>query len=421
MDAVVIPAKRSISKREDTIAAWCGIVWFCLIIDACYTWFLPDLVRNLLGTISVLCGTAILARNNGVVLSKQRRKAFFAVLLLAFFMIVVKFKAFFVFIYIPLLCILQWRDTALSKMYSYFKNFIIFYAILSILIEILVVARLWQHLPLVKIYEPQDWVQEGLGYVNYFYGFFCIPAANTSLTFYRACGPLKEGGHFIFFLSFVYLAELIVYKRRNIWLILCGILTLSPNFLVLFLMAEIYSAIKNKSWFKTFLTIAGIALGAIFLFVLSPENIKDEVIRIIFERMLEESVENMGSDGIMAILDGRTGDNSIAMYHNFLNSGVLEKLIGVNNFDGDDMMSDYRWLLMYCGFGGTALILWCSYKCAFLHERSLLGLCVLIIAVVAFLQRAWMFIQVYIWIMMLLVTNEYNISQKYHKCVFESK
>jgi len=397
------------------MAALCGMIWFGLIIDACYTWFLPELVRNILGTISVLYGTAILARNNGIVLSKQRRKAFFAVLFLAFFMIVVKFKAIFVFIYIPLLCMLFWRETALSKMYAYFKKFIIFYAILSILIEILVVARLWQHLPLITIYEPQDWVQEGLGYVNYFYGFFCIPAADTTLTFYRACGPLREGGHFIFFLSFLYLAELIVYNRRNIWLILCGILTLSPNFLVLFLMAEIYSAIKNKRLLKPFLAIMGIAFGAIFLFVLSPETIKDEIIRIIFERMLEESVENMGSDGVMAILDGRTGDTSIAIYHNFLNSSVFEKLIGVNNFDGDDMMSDYRWMLLYCGFLGTALVLWCTYKFAFLQERNLLGLCVFFIAMAAFIQRAWMFIQVYIWIMMLLVTNEYNMSQKLHK------
>ena len=163
---------------------------------------------------------------------------------------------------------------------------------------------------------------------------------------------------------------------------------------------------------KPLLVIFGIVFGTFFLFILSPQNIKDEIIRIIYERMLEESIENMGSDGIMAILDGRVGDTGIAIYHNFLNSSFTEKLIGVNNFDENDLMSDYRWMLMYCGYLGTALMLWCMYKFSFAQVRNLFGLCVFIIAFAAFIQRAWMFMQVYIWVMMLLVINEMYLSTK---------
>ena len=411
MNAVLLSADRVIYRREDTLAAWCGIIWFNLIIDACYTWFIPDVVRNVVGTLIVVFATAVLAQKHGVSLSRQRRGAFFAVFVLASFMIVVKFHILDIFIFLPLLCIIQWRESALARFYDFFKKYILFYAILSILIEILVVTKQWLHLPLIAIFEPHDYVQESLGYVNFFYGFFCIPAADTSLTFYRACGPLREGGHFIFYLCFVYLAELTIFQRRNKWLILCGMLTLSPNFILLFSLAEFYNAIKEKRILKPLLVILGILFAAMLLFLLSPQMIKDEIILIIYERMLEESIENMGTDGVMALLDGRAGEG-IVLYNNFLHSSLIGRLVGTKFDDSGAVLSDYRYMFMYCGYLGTAMLIWCMYQFSFPKRRNFFGLCVFIIAFAAFVQRAWMFRQVYFFIMMLLVTTEYNLAQR---------
>ena len=222
------------TEKADKIAALYGMVWFVMIIDACFTWFLPEIIRYVIGTFFVILATLKLFQNNGIKLPSDRQSIILSVCVLTLFMIL-KFNIFKILIYFPLLCFILWRNSALLRMYSYFRAFVLFYALVSIFVEVLVLTRLWVQLPTLAVFPPQNGVQEVLGYNNYFYGLFSIPAANTSLTFYRACGPLMEGGHFVFFLGFVYFVEFGIYGKRNWWLIICMILTLSPNCLIFFL------------------------------------------------------------------------------------------------------------------------------------------------------------------------------------------
>lgn len=400
------------TEKIDQIAALCGMMWFMLIIDACFTWFMKDGYRDVIGFLFVIYATVTLSLNQGIDGSGKRKGLLISVFVLMVYMILNK-SAFVIFKYLPFLCVISWRDSALFKMYIYFRKFVIAYAIISIVVEILVVTRIWTYLPCITIFPPQNSVQESLGYVNYFYGFFSIPSPDRSLTFYRACGPLMEGGHFVFFIGFVYLVEKGLFGKRNIWLVICGILTLSPNFVVLFLITESYCAIKQKRYMKPLLGIIGVIAGVILVFLLSPQYIKDEIVQIVYRRLLEESIENTDSEGLIAILDGRAGGDGLVLYQNFLKSGIMEKLTGYSrSLEGTGAMSDYRWFLMYCGYIGSTMVLWCSYKASFWKRRNLYGVCVLLFAMVVFVQRSWMFVHVYIWVMMLLTTVAFEFSKR---------
>ena len=402
--------------RIDKTAALCGMIWFVFIIDACFTWFFPNIVRNIFGSLFVFYASFTLLQDQGFVFSKKRVAIAFFLLVLMLFLVLTKFSLYNIvnvfFVNVPFLCILFWRDSALLRFYQYFRKFVIFYAYVSIFAEILVLTHLWTHVPHI-ILPPHDLVQENAGTVNYFYGFFCIPAEDTSLSFYRACGPLREGGHFVFFIGFVYFVERTLYRRIDIPLLFCGLLTLSPNFVAVFLITEGFLAIKEKKIVKPVLGIIG-TLGIVFLlYTFSPQKIKDEITYVILERSLEASIEASESDGFIAILEGRTNMEGRSTYDNFLNSSSFDQMIGLRGIDYEDfVLSDYRWMFVYCGYLGTFLYIICTLLIACQKNHSVFAFCILLLAMLVFLQRVWMFLQPYIWTMMLLTTTvEGNLSK----------
>ena len=391
----------SYSNSDRTIAL-CGMAWFILIIDACFTWSIPDKVRIVVGFLFVFVGSVIQYQNRGLRFKNQVKWPALSVLALMLYFVCFKYHVYAVFKYLPLLLISLWSPRVLMRMYMYFKSFVIFYAILSILVEALFMSGLWRSLPYLTIFPPQDFVQEALGINNFFYGLFCIPYHSNTGLFYRACGPLREGGHWIFFLGFVYFVEKVLYNKRNVWLIICGFLTLSPNFILFFGGAEVCHLIKQKS-FKPLLGVVGFIAMIVLAYPLLPDFIKNEVSRVVLERSLENSLSNLNDEGYMAILDGRARSSSIATYDVFKRSDIRTRLFGLDQFEA--VMSDYRWMLMYAGYIGTILVLWCTYCYSIGRQRNLFGFFLFLFAMTIFLQRAWMFNQIYIWAMMFLVVN----------------
>jgi len=397
--------QKSISSA-DKIAALCGMVWFIFIIDACFTWFIESsFIRNFIGFLFICVATFFLQGHHGLTFTKERRILCLSLLVLTFFMVLTKTSVFLAFTYLPLICVVFWRSSALSQMYCYFRKFVLFYSVLSIFVELLVVTRIWVSLPHI-ILPPQDYIQEHGGIVNYFYGLFCIPATDTSLSFYRACGPLREGGHWIFFIGFVYFTEKTLKNKRNIWLIICGILTLSPNFILFFLLTELYCAVKQKKVFKPLLSIVGVIGSIVILFLFAPQSIKNDIIGIFYERLLEKSLQSVEDDGWMALLDGRASELSFMAYDSFLHSGLKTRLFGENPFDAEFIMSDFRYLLIYSGYVGTSLIGWCTLVFSFARSRNMFGVCAFVFALAIFMQRAWMYVDVYIWLMIFLIINQ---------------
>lgn len=394
------------SQNVIKIAALCGMIWFACIIDACYTWILPWIIRYLIGAPLVIYSTILLKKENRLVVTKQRRVIFLLLFVLILFLIVTKARLLEApLCYSPFACILLWDEKTLMKMYSYLKRFVVFYAIVSVFVEILVLTDTWHSLPYLD-FPPQDAVQENFDTVNHVFGFFVIPQyGGYEMSFYRAMGPLREGGHFSIFIGFVYFVEKCVYDKRNILLIVAGLLTLSPNFVFYFLLAEGYVAIKKKRIIKSLVqSVCFVALiAAIFLY--SPDSIHDSIVQIVLERSLQENVENMGSNGFMALIEGRTDIGGEQMYSNFANrTGLVSKMVGMSYTKQDFVLSDFRVLICHYGYLGFALFVGITYAIACLSRNKFYGVLVFLLGAYVMISRAWMFDQAYIWMMMFLAS-----------------
>ena len=233
------------------------------------------------------------------------------------------------------------------------------------------------------------------------------------MTFYRACGPLREGGHFAVYLGFVYFAEKWIFGKRNIWLLICGFLTLSPNFLFAMIITEGSLAISVRKFLRPLFQFLGVFLLVVLTFLLSPQSVKDDVIGVILERSLERNIENAETDGAMAIFNGRTGGRGEQEFKSFLRKDTITHLFG-DEISDDNVMSDFRSFIIQYGFIGFIIAIWCVFMFSFKTEHNLFGAGLFLFAILIFSHRSWMFRQVYIFVMLFLIANakqiyEYNL------------
>ena len=394
--------------NAEIIAVWCAFAWLLLIMDAFFTWMISPLVRNYVSMLIVVFATLLLIKSGNTLVDRKRILLFFSVFLLFFYIVFFK-KAlrYAVAVYIPLMCFVFWEDRLILRVYELFKKFILFYAFVSIIVEFLVLTGLIDHLPHL-VMPPQDSVQEQLNVENYVYGLFVVPRSNSDLVFYRACGPLREGGHFAIFLGFVYFIERLVSDRKRFALIIAGFLTLSPNFLLFFFFSEFFYSARKKRGGRFLLSFVAVIASLVGLYFILPFEIQTEVLRIVYERTLEGSLSSVGSEGLLALLDGRTNAAGMSMYSQLIVNGQIgAKLFGVNDYQffTDYVLSDFRYLIVLYGFVGFALYLFYILSFSFTRGDVLFGTFVLLMAVCVLLQRAWMFEQVYIVVMMLFATT----------------
>lgn len=393
------------------------MVWFVCIIDACFTWFWPWNIRKVFGALFVLYATFLLNRNNRLETSEKKQRLVGLLLVFILYVSIVRINYLVTPItFVPLICLVLWDGRTLLKMYIYLKKFVVFYTILSIGVEGLVLSGLWMSLPHIDL-PPQDFVQENSSVINHFYGLFVIPEVTDDLSlfsFYRAMGPLREGGHFSIFIGLVYFVEKTIYDKRNYWLLIGGLLTLSPNFVVFFLVTEAYCAIIKKRIVKFVFMIPVFASLVVLLVLCSPQFIQDEIIRIVLERNLERNVQSAESEGFMALLEGRTNFIGYEMYRSFEKSeDIFVKLFGMTTIKEGFVLSDFRYLIYLYGYIGFLFYVLCSLKMAFMGVGKLFCFCLFLLALYVIISRAWMFEQPYIWVMMLLAANSKCMNDMY--------
>lgn len=390
-------------QSVEIVAALCGIIWFVWIIDACFTWFFSWSVRYVIGSLFVLFATVQLKGKGRLVLTKQRRLCFLLILILILLQ-TVNYRFIALLCYGPLALILLWDDQTLLRLYKYLKRFIVFYAIVSVFVEFLVLTDTWRLLPHIEL-PPQDIVQENLNTTNLFFGLFVIPQYGSEIFYYRAMGPLREGGHFSIFLGIIYFIERCVHHKGNIWIFAAGLLTLSPNFVFFFLIAEGYLALAERRIAKFMLQTVGIVMFITVAIWFSPNSIKDAIVQVVLERSLQENVGNMESGGFMALLEGRTDIGGEQMYEKFVNrAGSISKLKGLSKVDEDIVLSDFRLLIIHYGYLGMMLFVIISYYIGQMSRKLFYGLCVSALGLYVMISRAWMFQQGYIWLMMVLAS-----------------
>lgn len=383
--------EQSLSKQE-RFAALLGAVWFVISARTLFQWLL-GLGRGLsFSLLIVIIGTIILIGNGNTIRLDYRDKKFYiSIVVLLLYLIL--FKNAFVgplAICGPWLFLLLWPKHIKEKIYEYIRNFFIFYAIGSTFITILAFIGLLDRIPYFII-EDQSGVQEAHGIINRVYGIFVVPVSVLGLSL-RACGPFTEGGHFAVYLGLIYFIELMCYSKRRISLIVGGLFTLSPVFLVFALIAEftkLHQIGKVSNLFKTF--FAAVILSFIVYAVL-PESIKDIVYQTVVERSLDRVLGQVQAGDLMAALDERANAEGEMLYARFINQGDLGTfLLGSDKEEfGDSILSDYRAILIQKGLIGLILYLLLLCFSSFRTSSNLKNFMIFLLGGIVFLHRAWM-------------------------------
>jgi hypothetical protein len=302
--------------------------------------------------------------------------------------------------FIPLLLMLFWPRQVIVDIYELFRKLIVFFAFGSISVSILYILGLNSFVPHYEL-QPQSALHERLGYVYYVYGCFVIVHDALSSILPRANGMLQEPGHFAIILGFVYLVERLLNKKPNIIMIICGILTFSPNFILLLFLAEFYNAIRRKMLLKVFGFVLAAICFFVFLFFMLPKSLQDEFYFLIFERNMEFVIDALMSSGSLSdALNERTNQSGLSYFYSLRPDEIWT---GIAVHDDSIILSDYRGLILNIGILGLLLLIFVMlslvYKVPFMIKFSFL--CMLILVV---LHRSWMFYSPYLIYMVYMAT-----------------
>lgn len=270
------------------------------------------------------------------------------------------FAAYFIN-FIPLLLIYFWPKTYLLKSYLLFRKLIIIVSIFASIISILILLGIASWLP-YYVMPPQSGLHESLGYVYYVYGFIVTINDPSHTQMFRACGILQEPGHFSIFLGFVYMIDRFIKQKQNWWVIICGILTFSGNFLLFVLFTEIKVIVDNflnhklnvNKYLNYFKYVAILGSIGFILYVILPRSITDQFYYTLYERNLEKVFDAYQESGSLeGALDERVNDYGEFEYEH---ATTQEMIWGKVRRDAEVVLSDYRGLILNLGIIGLCMI-----------------------------------------------------------------
>lgn len=311
-------------------------------------------------------------------------------------------------LFIPLLLMLFWPKQITVNIYELFRKLVIFFAFGSICVSLLYILGLNSFVPHYEL-QPQSALHERHGYVYYVYGCFVIIHNALSSVLPRANGMLQEPGHFAIILGFVYLLERLLNRKINIIIVVAGILTFSPNFVLLLGLAEFYNTINKKILLKSIGIVLSALIMLIVLFFLLPQSLQEQFYFLIYERNLELVIDAlMNSGSLTEALDERI--NQSGMYY-FASLRPDEMWTGIAVKDDSIILSDYRGLILNIGIIGLFLLILAAfsliYKVPLKVKFSLL--CILLLVLI---HRSWMFYSPYLFYMVYMATVVWRNNQK---------
>ncbi len=384
---------------EKYIIPWSGALWFLVAIDSFFLWWNFSIVIRAISLLGILLSSMKLsnrfhanARKVAVLLSLL----LYVFWLFSFFsnkvLIVIKavdFAGFFLLLF--------WPKDELEKTYLLLRKIIIFFAIGSSVISVLSFAGVLHYLPHFT-FEGRSTLHQSKGISYYVYGAFVTLHSKAGIVSARTCGPLQEPGHWAIILGFFYLIEWFTLKKRNFWIILCGVLTFSSGFLLIFLFVECMNMFSSMALKKSIYLIL-IIIGFSLTYLILPQNIRRDVRTLFFERNLEKVYENYDETGsIQKALDARAGDYSLSKYHNLKS---YDFLFGYGYRDTTDALSDYRGTILFIGLIGLILSIIPSVL-IIRRARWRLLLSLLLSLILVYLHRGWMFYAPYIYFLSFL-------------------
>lgn len=395
--------------KISTIERWLPAIatlWFFVAIDSIISWHPLSSLLLISAAFGVIWGTMIV---RPVEYTPKKRFASFLFLCFALWVILTQSDAILQVVgracyLIPFLFILSWKKQLVSDTYSLLRKCIIFFAIGASAVSVLSLVGLIRFVPHFTI-PPQEELHVRLGYVYDVYGLFVMVRDPYQMLSFRACGMMKEPGHFAVILGFIYMIDRFQGRKPNFWIVICGLLTFSANFLLFFMFAEWYSLIKPKNLLKILKWIPVALLGLYIVFIFLPSGIKDQIYYLAYGRNLEQVVDAAStSSSIDDALDERASNLPLIVYEKM---SFTERMVGIGRYDTSYALSDYRGMIMAVGWVGMALSSF-LYIILVIGIRRSMTFSLLCAFLLILLHRSWMLFWPYIYFLAFLAVSSYN-------------
>lgn len=391
----------------ETFLSYVATIWFFVILNSYLVWNSLAPVIHFLPALFIVTGTITISHR--LSLSKHN---IILILWISFFFFwiiislcdnlasIIKRSTDF----IPMLCIILWPKELILRTYKIIRRVIIFYAIGSSILSLLILFGQNERLPHL-ILPPREALHEKIGMVYYLYGLFiadCHPILGVSS---RACGMLQEPGHFSIVLGFIYLIDRFSGQKANWWIVICGILTFSSTFILIAIFTEIHNLFSFKNVKKVLKIIPVLILLTIVLYSFLPVEIQEKIEYFAYGRNLENVVEAFNeTSSLTEALDERASVYSISNYEQMT---TTQYIFGGGQKDEGDMLSDYRGMILQMGligvFFSTMVYLIIMAKTP-LKMKIALGFAYFLVII----HRAWMLNQPYIFFLAFLAVAIYK-------------
>ena len=311
--------------------------------------------------------------------------------------------------YVPLFLVLFWPVDIICKSYKFIRFVVIFFAVGGAVVSIMTITDLISHIPYYVI-PPQETLHERLGCDYHVYGVFpTLNSPSALVTGVRACGMMKEPGHFAIILGYIYLIDRYLGNKINLWIIIAGILTFSSTFFIIAFFTEIRYIFKKKFIVKVIKYAPLIVLLLISVYFILPSGIRDQINYLFFERNLAEVVDALNtSSSLSEGLDMRANVTSVSTYEHI---STLQFWTGGVEFDSSLSLADYRGLILRIGLIGVILS-FLTYVSATGGGGKALRISLVLIYLLIIAHRSWMLQAPYLYFLSFLVVTVYSFSQK---------
>lgn len=362
-----------------------GTVWFLVAIDSFFTWGMGGYLR--------IIGTGGLLLFSFLIINKWKYTVnyfFIAISLLYFLIFLVRFSHFGLIIarilnFAPLFFLFLWPKEILNDWYGFLRKVIIFFAVGASIVTILSLMGVLQYIPYYTV-DPISQLHKSRDIQYQVYGLFLTIPDKSGIV--RACGPLHEPGHFAVLLGFFHLIDRFNHRKINFWIVLCGFLTFSSNFVLMFLFVEFHNFLMRekmvKAWKALFVGVIGFGLLSLVL----PQDTKDQIMYLFFERNLESVYENYEDSGSLAsALDQRAGEYSLNLYNEL---DRRDFIFGTGYVDSSSALSDYRGTILNIGLIGLLLSILTSFFILMTKGGWRVKVSLFMCLFLVYLHRAWM-------------------------------
>ena len=385
------------SAFEKKVIPWIVAVWFLVTIDSFFLWWSFGRIFRFVALLGMLYSTLLLS--NRFRTTTYNLPIFFSLLIYIFWLLPFFHNQILVLIKIfdfsTFLLLLFWPKETLANCYKLLRKVIIFFAIGSSIVSILSLIGVLQYLPHFTL-EARSSLHKDRGVLYYVYGVFVTMNGAA-----RACGPVQEPGHWAIIMGLFYLIDRFALQKRSFWMVLGGVLTFSSAFLLMFLSVELLT-LFSRHFSKQFRNLLLILVGLFIMFLILPQNIKENINYLFFERNLESVYENYNeNESLTEALDARASNYSIDLYYNL---SPREFWFGCGYRDTTAAISDHRGTILFIGLIGLILSIIPSVL-ILLKAKWRLFIALGFSLFLVYVHRGWMYYAPYIYFLAFLAVS----------------